>query len=187
MKRSLMYVLGLACALLLAACESTPRVAVDYNPGFAFAGKTRFAVIRPTVPGMNDLMAQRLMSSIESALRARGYQIVPPEQAELYASFFVTSQNKADVQTYNSGFAYRRCWDPYRCAGWASPQVDVRYYTEGTLMIDVIDPASKSLQWRGTTSKRLPSKPSPAERDKIASEVVGAILAQYPPGAAPAR
>jgi Domain of unknown function (DUF4136) len=178
------YVIAALCALLLAGCETTPKVGVDYNPQYVFAGKTRFAVVRPTGPGMNDLMVQRLGGAIESALAARGYRIVPAAQADMLVSFFVTSQNKADVHTYNTGFAYRRCWDPLRCAGWASPEVDVRYYTEGTLLIDFIDPASKTLEWRGTTSKRLASKPSPSERDELAKEVVDAIIAQYPPGAA---
>jgi len=175
----------LLSGLLLAACETTPAVSVDYNPQYAFAGKTRFAVVRPANGAVvNDLLAQRLTTAIESALTARGYSLVPAAQADMLVSFFVTSQNKADVSTYNTGFAYRRCWDPLRCAGWASPQVDVRYYTEGTLLIDFIDPASKTLEWRGSTSKRLPSKPSPADRDRIAKEVVEAIIAQYPPGGA---
>jgi hypothetical protein len=178
----LVLVLG---ALLLAGCETTPQVSVDYNPQYAFAGKPRFAVVRPANNAVvNDLMAQRITGASESALTARGYAIVPPAQADMLVSFFVTSQDKADVHTYNTGFAYRRCWDPLRCAGWASPEVDVRYYTEGTLLIDFVDPASKTLEWRGSTSKRLPSKPSPADRDRIAKEVVEAIIAQYPPGSA---
>ena len=182
MRNPLARVLGLLYVLLLAGCESTPTVGVDYNPQYAFAGKTRYAVVRPASTGANDLVSQRLTRSIENGLQAKGYTIVAPAQAELYVSFFVTTQNKADVRTYNTGYGYGHCWDPRRCAAWARPEVDVRYYHEGTLLIDVIDPVSKTLEWRGTTSKRLPSKASPSERDKLANDVVGAILAQFPPG-----
>ena len=182
MRNPLARVLGLLYVLLLAGCESTPNVGVDYNPQYAFIGKTRFAVVRPDASGANDLVSQRLVREIENSLQAKGYTLVAPSQAELLVSFFVTTQNKVDVRTYNTGYGYRRCWDPLRCAAWARPEVDVQHYNEGSLLIDVIDPASKTLEWRGTTSKRLPSKASPAERDKLAKQVVGAILAQYPPG-----
>ena len=182
MRSPLSHLFSLLSVLLLVGCESTPKVGVDYNPQYAFAGKTRFAVVRPESTGANDLVSQRLAREIENSLEAKGYTIVAPPQAELFVSFYVTTQNKVDVRTYNSGYGYRHCWDPLRCAAWARPEVDVKYYNEGSLLIDVIDPASKTLEWRGTTSKRLPSKASPAERDKLANEVVGAILAQYPPG-----
>jgi hypothetical protein len=180
----------------LAGCASTPKVSVDSNPNFAFAGKNKFAVLRPEAavaaiggsgaPVMNDLVARRLTSALEQHLRARGYQIVTPSEADMLVSFYVTTENRTDVHTYNSGFGYGRCWDPYRCAGWASPDISVQHYTQGTLYVDFIDPESKTLQWRGTTSKRLPSNPTQAERDELVNTVVRAIVDQYPPGRAPA-
>jgi hypothetical protein len=178
----------LLCALL-AGCETTPKVDVDFNPEFSFAGKTRFAVLLPevagggAVPAMNAMVAQRITRAVEAGLAARGYQIVEPGQAQMYVTFFVTSQDRADVHSYNTGFSYRRCWDPMRCGAYLNPEIDVRYYKQGTLLLDFIDPASKSLQWRGVTSKRLPSDPSAAERSELATEVVNAILDQFPPGA----
>ncbi|MEZ5559855.1 MAG: DUF4136 domain-containing protein [Pseudomonadales bacterium] len=189
---------GLALGLLiLAGCASTPEVGVDHNPAYDFAGKTRFAVLRPEAaiaaiggrgtPVMDDLMANRLTRTIEGSLRARGYTIVPADQADMIVTFLVTTRDQTDVQAYNTGFGYRRCWDPRFCTGWANPEITIRQYTVGTLFIDFIDPATGSLQWRGTTSKRLPSKPpSQEKRDETASEVVNAIIDQFPPGHAPA-
>lgn len=174
---------------VLAGCESTPSVSTDFNPSFEFAGKTRFAVVRPdrmagrTGQGpiaMNDLLAERLTLAIESALTARGYQIVPAESADIITTFYVATQNKTDVQTYHTGMAWGRCVG-VRCAAWGPPmEVDVRNYQEGTLLIDMIDAKGKTLQWRGSTSKRLPSKPSRSERDALVKEVVDAIIAKYP-------
>lgn len=189
-------VVGL-CLALLAGCASTPKVSVDHNPAFQFAGKVRFAVLRPELavaalggqgaPVMSDLMAQRLTTTIERNLRERGFEIVPRQQADMYVTFFVTTENRTDVHTYNSGFGYGRCWNSMRCAAWASPEVSVQNYTVGTLLIDFIDPASNTLQWRGTTSKRLPSNPSVEDRDELAELVVHAIIDQFPPGHVPAR
>lgn len=185
------------CLALLAGCASTPQVRVDHNPAFQFAGKVRFAVLRPELavaalggqgaPVMNDLMAQRFTTTIERNLRARGYEIVPRQQADMLVTFFVTTENRTDVRTYNSGFGYGRCWNTMHCAAWASPEVSVQNYKVGTLFIDFIDPASNTLQWRGTTSKRLPGNPSVEERDQLAELVVRAIIDQFPPGHIPAQ
>ena len=186
--------LGLA---ILAGCASTPPVSVDHNPAYGFAGKTRFAVLRPEAaaaatsgrgaPVMNDLMAQRLTGALERTLRARGFQIVPATEADMYVTFFVTTENRTDIQTYNTGMSYGRCWDPMRCAGCANPEVSVQNYTVGTLFVDFIDPKSRTLEWRGTTTKRLPSNPSQEKRDEIVNTVVGAIIDQFPPGHVPAK
>jgi len=188
--------LGLGLALL-AGCASTPKVNVDHNPAYDFAGRATYAVLRPEAaiaatsgrgaPVMNDLMAERLTVAIERSLRSRGYTIVPPAEADMLVTFFVTAENRTDIHTYNTGFGYGRCWDPMRCAGWANPEVSVQNYTVGTLLIDFIDPKSGTLQWRGTTTKRLPSKPPSVEkRDQTAHDVVQAIIDQFPPGRLPA-
>jgi hypothetical protein len=186
--------LGLA---MLAACATTPRVSVDHNPDFDFGAKTRFAVMRPEAavaamggrgaPVMNDLMAQRLTRTIQTAMTARGFQMVSPAEADMFVTFFVTTENRTDIHTYNTGFGYGRCWDRFRCAGWANPEVSVQQYQMGTLFIDFIDPQSGVLQWRGTTSTRLPSNPSQEKRDETANKVVTAIIDQFPPGHVPAR
>ena len=97
----------------------------------------------------------------------------------MLVSFFVTSQSKTDIRTYNDGFSYRRCWS-ISCNTMATT-VDVRNYEEGTLFIDFIDPTTRQLQWRGMVSKRLSSKRTSAERDKLIRESVEAVLATFPP------
>ena len=54
-------------------------------------------------------------------------------------------------------------------------------------MIDVIDPASKKLLWRGMTKRVIPSLKTPEERRLYVLETVSAILAKFPPGSAVAR
>jgi hypothetical protein len=180
-----------AAATLLAGCESQPKVGSDFNPQYDFASRSKFAVMRPDVAQggntartavavPNDLLAQRLTMAIEGALIARGFTVVPPEQADMIVTFFVTTQNQVDVRTYNAGFGYGACWSPYRCAMYANPQVDVRNYKEGTLYVDFIDKATRKLQWRGVTSDRLPNNPTREKRDQIVRDAVGAIIAQYP-------
>lgn len=169
---------------LAAACATGPQVTTDYNPAYNFSSATKFAVVTPqfasTSPAAsNDLLRNRFVSAIEGALRSRGYQIVRPAEADMLVSFFVTTESKTDIRTYNTGYSYHRCWS-MACRGYAT-EVDVRQYDEGTLFIDFIDPASKQLEWRGEISKRLSKKKSIEERTKIVNEVVNAIIAEFPP------
>lgn len=174
----------LSFVTVLGACTSTPNVSTDYNPAFDFAGKHSFALLRPSSTGngvaqSNDLLNNRIESAITTTLSARGFKVVEPAQADMLVSFFVTSQSKTDIRTYNDGFSYRRCWS-ISCNTMATT-VDVRNYEEGTLFIDFIDPATRQLQWRGMVSKRLSSKRTSAERDKLVRESVEAVLATFPP------
>lgn len=174
----------LSLAALLGACASTPDVSTDFNPAYDFAAKRSFALVRaaPTGNGVaqsNDLLNNRIDSAISTTLAARGFKLVEPAQADMLVSFFVTSQSKTDIRTYNDGFSYRRCWS-ISCNTMATT-VDVRNYEEGTLFIDFIDPTTRQLQWRGMVSKRLSSKRTSAERDKLIRESVEAVLATFPP------
>lgn len=56
----------------------------------------------------------------------------------------------------------------------------VRQYKQGTFMLDIVDPASRELIWRGVAGKRLNSG-TPQERDDYVRGIVSAILAEFPP------
>jgi hypothetical protein len=53
---------------------------------------------------------------------------------------------------------------------WDGPDVTVRQYTEGTLVVDFVDPATHQALWRGTAVGvvKNPDNPNP---DKVAKAV----------------
>jgi hypothetical protein len=168
----------------LAACESQPRVHSDFNPGYDFASVRKIAIIGPAVAAgsvtqAGDLISTRIENAVRGVLQSRGYQIVQPRDAELLVSWFLTTRNKTDITTYNTGVGYR-CWAP-ACRSMAT-DVSVRNYQEGTLFIDFIDARTHQLQWRGAASKRVDPSRSSAERTKVLHEGVTTILGAYPPG-----
>lgn len=190
-------VFGLIAVLLgtlAVGCSTTPDVGTDYDPGYNFDNVKKIAVMRPNAAlaraggqesaGVNDLTARRLTTYISDSLRASGYQIVEPDEADLIATFFVSTSDKTDMRTYNTSMSYGRCWSMRYCADWGTPDVRVDQYQEGTLLLDMVNPDTGRLKWRGVTSQRLPEDaPSAQERERIGREVVGRILAQFPPGA----
>ena len=83
------------------------------------------------------------------------------------------------MQTIHTRHSYgRRGW-----YGAGSSHTTVRQYEQGTLLLDLIDPESKQLIWRGTGQTRLRDLKTPEEREARVREVVDRILERFPPEA----
>lgn len=63
--------------------------------------------------------------------------------------------------------------------GWGTRAVRVPY-TEGTLVIDLRDPSTRSLVWRGIASEE---KSDPGKIEGKLGHMVGKALEKYPPRA----
>jgi Putative metallopeptidase/Domain of unknown function (DUF4136) len=76
-------------------------------------------------------------------------------------------------------FCYEYVADPYGFyPTLARPGgVDVRQYRDGTLIIDLIDAATKQMVWRGTTTDSF----DPGAEAKTVSKAIEKTLAEYPP------
>ncbi|MDY6944004.1 MAG: DUF4136 domain-containing protein [Pseudomonadota bacterium] len=175
----------------LNACATRYPVATDYDDRFAFSGKTSFALVAPEdiQTAENDLVKSRIEKALRQQLQAQGFQETDREQADIWISYFATTEKQQDILTYdryNTYYGYTRC---YRCYYPAAPMwttdVEVVNYTAGTLIIDVIDPASNTLKWRGSTTSRVTTsraeKMTVEERTERVNQAVAAILANYPP------
>lgn len=179
----------LSCSALLVACIGIP-VATDYNTKHDFASVKTYAwlepkqklIIDPLVD--NDLMAGRIRHAVEQQMAAKGLTKATGDTgADVFVSFHVSAKEKISVSSYHSNFGYYPYYGyPYSGGyGYGGPSVDVRQYTAGSFIIDVVDPASRHLLWRGVSERRLKEKGTPQERDLYVNETISAILAQFPP------
>jgi hypothetical protein len=67
--------------------------------------------------------------------------------------------------------------------GWDRPgRVDVHYYTEGTLVIDIIDRVRNEMIWQGLGTGILRKHTDEAKKQEAVQEYVRQILDQFPPG-----
>ena len=178
---------------LLVACATHYRVATDYDEHYTFAGKTTYALITPEAiqTTRNDLLRTRIETALHQQLQQRGWQKVERGKAALWISYFATSERQQDVRTYqryNSFYGYARCYRCYYPVA-ATTEVQVVDYTEATLMVDVIDPASNTLKWRGSTSNKVTTSwadsMTVAERTERVNQAIAANLRQYPPNVPP--
>jgi hypothetical protein len=139
---------------------------------------------------LSDMQRNRIDKALELALSNKGFQMVDDaSQADLLISWHLATQHKTDIRTYETpayGMGYGRYgrynrYSAYNC--WScSPtrtEVSVRNYTQGTFIVDMIDPALHQSVWRGVTQSRLRGKHN--EDQGKYNAAAAAIFASFPP------
>jgi hypothetical protein len=172
-----------AVLLLLTACSTTPSLEArtDYNREFDFSGVESIA-IQPVQRAnlaavrISDMQVARMNTAFRNALEARGLKVVDDNaRADLLMTWHLVTEERTDVRTYNTHSMYN-CW---RC-GPAVSDVSVRQFTQGTLIVDMIDPARNRSVWRSIVQSRL--RQTDAEQaEALRNEAARASFAQFPP------
>jgi hypothetical protein len=169
-------------ALALAGCAAQVAVTADYDRSANFAALRTYAWRPGAQQGVSDprfdntLLDMRVRAAVDRVLTAKGYQqAAPATTADFLVGYHAVVRQKATFQTINRWYGYRVGGR----GGW--PQTYVHDYDEGTLLIDIIDPASMDLLWRGTGTGVVDPQASPEKRERRINEAVNAILSKFPP------
>lgn len=167
------------CTMLAASCTTTPQVSFDADPQANFAHFRTYSWAYTAAPqGTNPLLSQRVKTSIDSALAARGYTQADP--GDFAIGFTLGARNRVEVSSLGAYGPYFRPW-----GGWGGMnQVDVRNVTDGTLTIDIYDTATKAPVWHGRATQQVSSDQISQEKVDVA---VNAVLAKFPPPPAGAK
>ncbi len=183
--------------LALAACAPRYDVRTDHDPAIDFAAYKTFAIpLRPKAdtPDIldNSLVRKRLEGMFAKHLSARGLVLAAEhDPADLLVRYWVTTEAKTDVSTvptagvmvapgpYGYG-AYPGAY-PYWGGRWGSmyQEVIVHDYTEGTLVLDLVDRARDELVWRAYVVGKLSR-----EREtmyELVDEALGRAFLQFSP------
>lgn len=171
----LLACIGIACAGVQARSDFDPHARFDAYRTFAWIGDEPGTLGSGSGgEGADPLLARRIREAIEAQLASRGYRKVEdPAEADFVVSFDMGKQEKLRIQsTPTPGPAYGY-------GGWYTDSgVSTTSYTEGTLNVDVFDGRSHQAVWHGWATTRI--NPN-ADRAALVDEVVGAILAKFPP------
>ena len=180
---SLRALMLLGLLSMVGACSTQMVAVMDFDQRFDFA-KVKAIAIQPIdrtniqLIRFSDMQVSRLNDAIADELRSKGFEIVEQNaDADAYLTWHLVTREKTDVRSYNS-VSYYNCW---RC-GPSVSDVSVRQYTEGTLIVDIIDPARNQSVWRSTIESRLKSNPDPERSEERRREATSVLFAQFPPG-----
>ena len=156
----------------------------DYSDTQTYSWYSGQAERNPTV---TELGHERIKASINDELLARGFTELETDAA-LFVNYSVVAQAKVNVNEYQvyDGYAPGFSWDRDHGAVWNKTREEyterqVEEYFEGSLVIDVLDAETNKIVWRGVGRQRLSQGMSRDQRDQLIKEVVGKILAKFPP------
>jgi hypothetical protein len=168
--------------LFLPGC-STIDVHSDFDPEADFTSIHSFALKKVEVPGdalaANPLLYKRIAAAVASYLKERGYKQTNQGKADILVVLRGGVKEKMRVTDWGGSRPY-----PYGYRyGWDRPgRVDVHYYTEGTLVIDIIDRVRNEMIWQGLGTGILRKHTDEAKKQEAVQEYVRQILDQFPPG-----
>lgn len=196
-KLGLVILFGLA----IASCSNNVKYSSDFDSGFDFSSLKNYRWSEPNSYNdktknylNNDIIDKRIRENVNSGLQSSGFQLQASGDVSFLVNYTISTEDRADVNTYNtySGFApgWGCCFGgmgPYAYGGmgvgmgFSDSHTSVDHYQEGTLVLDILDPKSNKLVWRGTANGRVPKNLSQQEKEQAAQEVVGKILENFPP------
>jgi hypothetical protein len=191
----------------ITACSSRGvSVRTTVEPDANLSGLRTFYVLAPptraanaTPLSTNDPMLENsitnraLRADLTQAFQGRGYSSAPRQSADFIVAYYAGTKEKFDTTywgpTFDPGWRYsyrgRRGWAwPYYGTGYYGgpfyygSNASVSSYTQGQVIVDVTDPHSNELLWRGQGTEPVSSDPT--KYAKQLEGVVSAIVAKFP-------
>jgi hypothetical protein len=171
-------------ALVLAGCGQM-KVAADYDSSADFAALHTYAwrpgPQRPLGDPRFDgsLIDKRVRAAVDRVLASKGFRAAASgAAADFFVGYDAVIRQRIGSHAINGWYGY----GAGRRGAWrAGPQTVVRDYEEGTLLIDVIDPATMQLLWRGSSSGVVDPHATVEKREQRINDAVEWILADFPP------
>ncbi|GAO42682.1 DUF4136 domain-containing protein [Flavihumibacter petaseus] len=183
MKTYSLSLLVMVAIVALFSCTSQVKVTTDYNRSVDFSKYKTFAFYQLSDhgPGLSQLNQERIINAIKSQLLTMGFT-ENKENPDLWVNATAIVKEKTQVTANSNYYGYGGYYRPY---GWGpgfngTTTYNTYEYKDGSLIIDLIDAASKTLVWQGTGNKEI-DKPS-KDPDAAIKAAVAKIMESYPPG-----
>lgn len=156
--------------LLAAGAAYAQKVTVEFDQAADFTKYKTFAIrdgqLNSRNPALNsDLVKKQIEADIVKGLTAKGLTMVSGP-SDLNVRFRFGQSRKVEREAYPAGWR-----------GFGTRIVRVPY-AEGTLVIDLRDPSTKSLVWRGISSEE---KSDATKIQGKLDDMVKKSLEKYPP------
>jgi hypothetical protein len=157
-------------SLLFAHEALAQKITMEFDQAADFSKYKTFAIregqLNSRNPALNsDLVKKRIDADIEKYLTTRGLMEVSGK-SDLNVRYTFGTARKTEVERYPAGWY-----------GWGTRAVRVPY-AEGTLVIDLRDPTTRSLVWRAIASEE---KGDVSKIEGKLDDMVKKSLEKYPP------
>ena len=163
--------------LMLSAVAAAQDVKIDFDKAFDFSTVKTYSIKIGTTWG-NNLSERRVLGEIDEAIAGKGWKKVDDGQANIFVILHGATQTKRSASTFYSGMGGYRYGG---MGGMGTAQTVVDEYRVGTLVVDMFEPKTKNLVFRGTAEDELSDNP---ERNaKRLEKASTRMFKDFPPAA----
>jgi len=182
-----------AAALSMAACAPDIRVRTSVAPDAQLSELKTFRVLapphrRPDAPALaatdpmidNSITNRELRGDLTRALEGKGYA-VNRDNPNFVVAYYVGTKQKMDTTYWEPEPMYRyRYWGrPSWAWPWyGAPIAEVQEYTQGSVIVDVVDAKTNQLVWRGQGTAPVSNDPNKYEKEL--EKTLSAVLKKFP-------
>jgi hypothetical protein len=161
----------LLSALLIGGGCASMRIHTQVAPEVELGHYRAFAWLPSSKGGPETIVDQQIRSALRRQLTHKGLRETTPDSADFLVDYHVLQEHKLAVADWGNGIY-----------GWAP---DVVAYSDGTLIVDFINPRSNRVFWRGSATAAIepPGVVDVNRLDKAAS----AMVRRYPYSVASAQ
>ena len=185
MKRAGTAIAVLATIIFGFSCSST-SVQTDFDHQSDFTSYRTFAWYmqseEPKAPtaGVNQIVDGRIRRAIAANLVGSGLSQTEPLSADLFVTYYASLSQK--MRMYTSGWGYGWGYGPrwgYGYAYWPGwSYTSVSTWSEGSIIVDIVDRRKEQLVWRGVITRALSKKSSTEEE---INQAMKRVMSAFPP------
>lgn len=169
--------------ILLSACSQV-QIRYDYDVRANYASFKTYDWLAASKQSKNEgakvehsIMDRRVKGAIERELMTKGFRLQPSGDPDFLITYYPVYKDRAYATTTQMGWGYRPGWGPH--GGVAVSEV--RRYTEGTIVVEIVDFKTNQLIWHGAAVGALTGLETPEDAEEVVTREVGRLLAGFPP------
>jgi hypothetical protein len=184
------WIVLLTAILAVAGCAGI-QVSQDYDPATKFDALHTFRWMSPTQKKTGDpridnpLRDARIRAAVARVLQEKGYMKATAQRPSFLVRYQYRLNRRIEADGSAGGIGFGFGIGSYGRHGGIAIGTGsgnrIGEYDQALLVIDFIAPASNTLIWRGSGSRRYREYDDPAKATAAVNALVEKILAQFPP------
>lgn len=181
------YQIIVCCVSALIFGCSAVQVSQDYDTSRTFSGLRTYAwktVERKKTGDVrrdNPLLHNRIRTAVEQSLAVRGFKKISKDRPDFFVDYQYTIRSKIESDDVRTGVGFGVGRSGHFGGIGVSTGTNVNEYDQGMLVIDIIEPGTDTLMWRGIGTRRVSVHSKPEKITQNVHEMVEKILNQFPP------
>ncbi|MFQ5995668.1 MAG: DUF4136 domain-containing protein [Acidiferrobacterales bacterium] len=170
----------------LTMCSARVQVKSEHDPEANFTDLKTYSWLPGTRKGgavvgviRNEFAHATVRSAVETQFARKGYELKFSGTPDFYVRYYAALRSRLVVQTSYAPAGTGR--DTLTATAVSPPQRHVAEFNEGTLVLDVVNPKTNKLMWRGTAKTKINVDASDRKQESRINKAARRLLERFPP------